>query len=224
MNEHHTTLITGGILVLIGFFLGYFISSGGSAALVEEGLDVDKKVLKKVFSLQENDAVLGDASSKILIVEYSDFECPFCQRIHETLGETIKENKDVAWIYRHNPLSFHPSAMDAAIISECVLTNLGNEAFWQFADTVFLNQTNISKGSLISLGKQIGLSDSQIEQCSAEGSDEIQKIATHIAHTREFGFSGTPGGVIYNTKTSEIQIIPGALPKAQLQTLIEEVR
>jgi len=85
----------------------------------------------------------GSGSPSITIIEYSDLECPFCARVHDTFKQIVDEHTDVTWVYRHLPLSFHPQAMPAAIASECVAREEGNEAFWNFADTIFANQEQL---------------------------------------------------------------------------------
>ncbi|MCA9366932.1 thioredoxin domain-containing protein [Candidatus Kaiserbacteria bacterium] len=84
------------------------------------------------------DHIKGSLDAPIKIVEYSDFDCPFCTRAHETLVEIMAENNDVAWVYRHFPLdSLHPNARTLATVSECVAKEGGNDAFWSFADGYF---------------------------------------------------------------------------------------
>jgi len=85
----------------------------------------------------------GSASPAITIIEYSDFECPFCSRIHGTLEQLVEENDNLAWAYRHLPLGFHPQALPAAIAAECVAQEAGNEGFWQFADAIFADQSKL---------------------------------------------------------------------------------
>lgn len=87
----------------------------------------------------------GSATPAIAIVEYSDFECPYCSRIHTTLDQLVEENDNIAWAYRHLPLGFHAQAVPAAVASECVAASEGNEGFWSFADTLFANQGELSK-------------------------------------------------------------------------------
>lgn len=93
----------------------------------------------------EEDHYKGSATPAITIIEYSDFECPFCSRIHGTLDQLVTENDNLAWAYRHLPLGFHAQAMPAAVASECVAESEGNEGFWMFADTLFANQDKLSQ-------------------------------------------------------------------------------
>lgn len=86
-----------------------------------------------------NDHIIGSATAPIVLVEYSDFQCPYCQMIHESLQKLVSESDGkIAWVYRHLPLyQIHPQAEPAANASECIAEQLGNQAFWQFANTIF---------------------------------------------------------------------------------------
>lgn len=98
----------------------------------------------RAFNVEE-DHYKGSATPAITIIEYSDFECPYCSRIHTTLDQLVEENDNIAWAYRHLPLGFHAQAMPAAIASECVAASEGNDGFWLFTDTLFANQAELSK-------------------------------------------------------------------------------
>ncbi|MBK5215710.1 MAG: thioredoxin domain-containing protein [Candidatus Pacebacteria bacterium] len=84
--------------------------------------------------------ILGNLdTAQVVIIEYSDFECPYCARYHPTMKKIISEsNGGVAWVYRHFPLTqIHQNAMERAIASECVAQIKGNDAFWKYADLLF---------------------------------------------------------------------------------------
>ena len=93
-----------------------------------------------IRAVTADDHILGDINTaKLVIVEYSDLECPFCKAFHSTMHQVMDENKgEIAWVYRHFPLTqIHPKAMQAALASECAWDQGGNEAFWKYADKVF---------------------------------------------------------------------------------------
>ena len=134
--------------ILIGFAMiagAIFMSSGnkGPATVSQTGSDntAEQPELKPVPEINESDHVLGSPNAPIVIVEYSDFDCPFCKQFHETMHSVIDKygaDGKVAWVYRQFPLSqLHPSAPHLAEASECVAELGGNEAFWKFADLVF---------------------------------------------------------------------------------------
>jgi len=89
--------------------------------------------------LRDSDHVRGKKDAKVLMIEYTDFECPFCQRFHPTTKQALTEYGDqVAHVIRHYPLrSIHPSAQKLAEGAECAAELGGNEAFWNYADAVF---------------------------------------------------------------------------------------
>jgi len=91
-----------------------------------------------------NDHILGNPAAKVVIVEYSDFDCGFCKGFHETLHQIIANEGvggNVAWVFREFPLiEIHPNALFNARAAECVAQVAGNDAFWKFADVLFANQ------------------------------------------------------------------------------------
>lgn len=95
--------------------------------------------LENVDPVSASDHIRGNPDAEIVIVEYSDFDCPFCARFHSTMNSVMDQyGEEVAWVYRHFPLeSLHPNAPAVAVASECVAELGGNDAFWKFADSYF---------------------------------------------------------------------------------------
>lgn len=92
----------------------------------------------KLVKVSSADHIRGDKNAKVFMIEYSDYECPFCIRFHPTTKQVTDNYKDVALVYRHFPLEqLHPNAKPAAIASECVFTLGGEDAFWKFTDLAF---------------------------------------------------------------------------------------
>ncbi len=99
---------------------------------------LDAAKVASVPKVTKDDHILGELSDSVYLVEYSDFQCPFCKSFHPTAKRIVEENDKVAWVFRHFPLdSIHPLARPAAVASECVAEIGGNEAFWKFTDGVF---------------------------------------------------------------------------------------
>lgn len=86
--------------------------------------------------INEDDHIMGNKDAEIVIIEYSDFECPYCKAIHATLEKLVKEsNGEVAWVFRHWPI--HQNSFLKATASECVAQIKGNDAFFKYADALF---------------------------------------------------------------------------------------
>src|SRR5262245_25857009 len=85
------------------------------------------------------DPMRGDSDALVTIVVFSDFQCPFCQRLETTLTDVTKSYRsdEVRILWKHNPLAFHPQAKPASIAAEGVFQEGGNKAFWEFHDQVF---------------------------------------------------------------------------------------
>jgi protein-disulfide isomerase len=86
-----------------------------------------------------DDHIIGSPTAPIVLVEYSDFQCPYCKMIHPDLKRIVSEsNGQIAWVYRDFPLyQIHPEAENAANAAECIAAQKGNDAFWQFGDAIF---------------------------------------------------------------------------------------
>jgi protein-disulfide isomerase len=86
-----------------------------------------------------SDHIVGSPTAPIVLVEYSDFQCPYCKLIHPSLKQIVSEsNGQVAWVYRQYPLyQIHPQATPAANAAECIASLGGNDAFWKFEQTIF---------------------------------------------------------------------------------------
>lgn len=84
----------------------------------------------------EGDHIMGNPDAPIMVIEYSDLECPFCKRFDETMRQIVEEsNGNVAWVYRH--WIVHPGAVPKTAAAECVAKLKGEDAFWQYIHLVF---------------------------------------------------------------------------------------
>ncbi|MEK7183142.1 MAG: thioredoxin domain-containing protein [Patescibacteria group bacterium] len=159
------------------------------------------------------DHVRGDLKkAEVVIIEYSDFECPFCSRHHPTMLQVAEEYGDkVAWVYRHFPLSFHPQAEPAALASECAAEQ---DKFWEYADELFLNQALLGDSYLKSLAGDLGLNQKKFDECL--DSKKYQAVVDAQTGTgAAAGVNGTPATFING------QMVSGAVPFASLKTIID---
>ena len=173
-----------------------------------------------ILQVQENDAVRGNGD--ILLIEYGDYECPFCQMFHPTTERLVDEGI-VTHVYRHFPLSFHLTAKEGALIAECVRTHKGADAFWAYTDGVF-NAPSLGLETYRSLARAQGLTDAQIDACLAPDSVAQEMISQHMSGADELRVVGTPHSFLVNTKNHRVEEVPGALPYDAVMELIEKVR
>src|SRR3990172_9755410 len=99
------------------------------------------QVPENELALRPGDHVFGNRNADVLMIEYSDTECPFCKQFHQTMHQVMDQyGKDgrVAWVYRHSPIDqLHPKARKEAEAMECANELGGNDAFWKYADRLF---------------------------------------------------------------------------------------
>lgn len=112
---------------------------------IVDGMPAVAPANQKVYNFRpvdDTDHIIGSKDAEIIIIEYSDTECPFCKRYHEAMHQAVDAyDGKVAWVYRHFPLtSIHPLAQPGAIAAECAATLGGNDMFWKYLDALFAAQ------------------------------------------------------------------------------------
>lgn len=172
-----------------------------------------------VDPVTDDDHVRGSKDAPIVLIEYSDIECPFCQRFHPTMKQIKEEYGDkVAWVYRHFPLSsIHPRAQKAAEATECVAELGGEEKFWTYLDGLIAG-SDLSDTGLATAAQQIGVNQAAFTTCLSSGK-YAQKVSQQMASGERAGVTGTPGTVL--VAGGQTQLVPGAYPYDQLKTIID---
>jgi len=172
-----------------------------------------------VPAISDEDHVRGNADAELTLIEYSDFECPFCSRFHPTALQVMEEYEGkVKWVYRHFPLSFHPEAQPAAEASECAAEQ---DMFWEFADGLFENQSDLGDDFYSELAGDLGMNVSEFEDCFESGKYE-DKVKAQAQAGAAAGVTGTPGSFIIDADGNATPI-KGALPFSSVQSIIEEM-
>lgn len=171
------------------------------------------------------DHSIGSATAPIALVEYSDFQCPYCQMIYPTLKKIVGEsNGQIAWVYREFPLyQIHPQALPAANAAECITDQLGNDGFWKFADAIFSDQTKMGANYYAQLAQQFGANMTQFNSCIASQKFS-SKITAQTTEAESNGGNGTPYTIVVNTKTGKQYPISGALPYDQIMAVINQAK
>ncbi len=166
----------------------------------------------------DEDNIRGDKNATVSVIEYSDFECPFCGRVHPNLKALIDEVDDVNWVYRHYPLGFHSNAQKSAEASECAADQ---GKFWEYADMLFDKGADIAK--LSGYARELGLDIADFETCLNDGK-HAQKVKDQMATGSAAGIRGTPGNIVINNKTEEYKLVSGAQALEAFKNAVESVR
>ena len=175
--------------------------------------------------MDANDHITGNPNAPIVIVEYSDFDCPFCKNFHETMNKIIADYGaagKVAWVYRHFPLEqLHPNAAKIAEASECVAELAGNEGFWKFADLVFAERgtnepTDMTR--LSEFAQTAGADKSKFELCLSSGKHK-ETIEADLEAAVKAGARGTPHSFLI--VGNQQGVINGAQPYEIVKQMVE---
>ena len=222
-NNFFIGIISGiAIMAVIAFFVMFFLYMKNDTKTLKVANQNNNSVGQQAngsdtvdIQITSADHMRGNPKGKVVIVEYSDFQCPYCQAFHSTLNKIMDEYGDqVLWVYRHFPLdSIHPMARLSAEASECA-----NEQgkFWEMADALFANQNSLSESKLSEIAGDIGLNTSSFESC-LKSSKYADTVDADYQKGVQSGVRGTPGNFINGQAAS------GAIPYDQLKQMIESL-
>lgn len=167
------------------------------------------RTAKNLPPIDTMDHIYGDVNAPVKIIEYSDFECPYCRQFHPTMLKVVDDSEgQIAWVYRHFPLDFHDGAMPKAMMSECVASAVGNDAFWEFTNEV-INLKATDAKTIMAMGIKHGLSEAAATSCLEDNVLKAQ-IEAEMAAGSAAGVTGTPGNFVISG--SNIEAMPGAVP------------
>jgi len=169
------------------------------------------------FTITEENHIRGDLASPVTIVEFSDFQCPFCARFHPTMQQVLAEYQGkVRWVYKHFPLDqIHPQARPAAEASECIFEQKGNDGFWGFTDALFENQSKLGESFYKELAVQIGVNTDQFNQCLSSRKYK-DKVEADYQEGIKAGVRGTPGSFVNG------EPLPGAVPYEAVKAVVDQ--
>jgi len=230
--------LIGGVLVLcsIGFFIllsvvlkGNFSPNIDVSEAVEGAAAAEvpntapqappEEKVGEVAPVTSADHVRGPADASVTMIEYSDFECPFCQRFHDTMNQLMADSAykgKVKWVFRHYPLSFHANATPAALAAECA-SEQGK--FWEFADKLYENQSELGDALYTRLAGELGLNKTKLADC-VKNKKYQSVIDDQQSGGNTAGITGTPGTIIIGPDGSK-QLVPGALPIEAVKPMVD---
>ena len=137
-----------------------------------------------------NDPRLGDPDAPVTIVEFSDFQCPFCARFHEETFPALRRlyGDRIQWVFVNRPFAAHQYARRAAIAAECA-TRQGR--FWEYAEALFADQSDLGRGAVEDTAEAVGLDMEAFESCVADEAT-AGEVEADIAEANRLGVDGTP--------------------------------
>lgn len=193
-------------------------SKGAEKAAQEEAAKRDEEFKNPLKpEIEQGRAIWGPADAKITIVEYSDFQCPYCVRGYQTIQEVKKAYPNqIRFVFKHLPLDFHPMAMPAAKYFEAIARQDVEKAY-KFHDLVFENQGELNakkEAFLKDTAKKVGADQKKLEKDLADAS-LMDRINKDMAEAQKFGISGTPGFIINGVT------LKGAYPFPEFKNIID---
>jgi protein-disulfide isomerase len=187
--------------------------------------DDEKKKLEESFDkplvaeIRADESIRGVKGAPITLVEYSDFQCPFCSRGYETVMNLLKKyDGKIQFVYKHLPLSFHDQAMISAQFYEAIRLQDPKKAF-AFHDEIFKNQKKLQNGKafLEATAKQVGADMNKLKKDL--DSDAVKgRIAADMKEAEKYGMQGTPGFLINGVP------VRGAYPAEYFGNVIDELQ
>ncbi len=231
--------LVGGMMLLfsIGFFimLGVYFKGGfpetaaknsntNNANKVVAGANANTNTnsapsapLTTDYAIADTDHVRGNKDAKVTILEWSDFQCPYCEKFHETMVQLMKAYpNDVRWVFKNFPLSFHPEATPAAIAAECAAKQKGNDVFWQYSDKLYENQATLGTDLYKQIAKDLGLNATQFNDCITNKTT-ASVVTNDTTVGTSNGVQGTPGNFLNGTE------LGGAVSYASLEAQVKAI-
>jgi protein-disulfide isomerase len=235
-------VLPGLVLAALGFLAGCSVQGGENGITREQGdaILTELREIRRILAEQPKAKEAGDApggvsiadnsrptlgadGAKVTLVEYTDYQCPFCKRFHDKTWPELKakyvDTGKVRYEVRDMPLSFHEKAMPAAIASRCA----GEQGqFWPVHETLFNAQDSLSTAMIRKTALAAGVAAAAFDACIANPAVKAG-VEADVAEAEKIGVTGTPGFVIATKKGDKLEgtLLLGAQPTAAFATRID---
>lgn len=220
------------MMFAVGFLLGnlwtemQYIKGGAKLAGLGAGTppsgsaqQAQPKNYKPLPKPTKNDFIRGSESAAVALVDYSDYDCPYCTRFNATVEQLLKDYAGkIMYVRRHAVLANHPDAPKKAEAAECVNELAGKEKFWQFGDYLYTNTEALA--DLPEIVANLGVDKEAFSKCLTSGK-YTAKFQAQNQEALAVGVQGTPGNFLMNMKNGEVTQLGGAVPVDQLKPLID---
>jgi len=220
------SIIIAGLLIGGGIYMNGKITKENPTTTQQQQI-ASENLADILRPIDVNDHILGSSDARVLVVEYSDTECPYCKVFHNTMNSIMQEyGKDgqVAWVYRHFPIAqLHAKAFKESQATECAAVLGGNSKFWEYINKVYEvtpSNDGLDPKELTNIATGVGLSSVAFNTCLDSGEFDA-KIKADMQNAQELDAGGTPYSLIVDTKNNEYYPIKGAYPYAQVKQVID---
>lgn len=217
-------IVFGFAMIAIAIFL-----TGGKEPAAAPGEDAEQTATAKgtVRAVDGTDYVRGNPNAPIVMIEYSDYDCPFCKQYHETLNQIMNEygvTGKVAWVYRQFPLpQLHPNAPEISEAALCVGSLGGSTAFWTFTDKIFQERSIEEQTNMVKLpdyAVDAGVEKGAYQACVSSNQME-EPVKASITEALDLGAVGTPYTVMI--VGNEQAIVNGAQSYEVVKSIIDNL-
>ncbi|MBI5332248.1 MAG: DsbA family protein [Candidatus Aenigmarchaeota archaeon] len=159
--------------------------------------------------------IIGPDNATVEIVEFSDFQCPYCKAVEPTVKEVLDAyDGKIRFVYKHFPLASHEFGQKAAEASECAADIGGNDKFWEYHDSLFTNQKKLNIPFMKSLAKDMGLNTTAFDACFDSGA-MTERVQNNTNEGKKLGVTGTPTFFING------EVLSGSQPSYKFKEIID---
>jgi protein-disulfide isomerase len=195
-NRNWIPVLVGLVFFLLGLGSGYLVWGRDAAAAVaatpdpqQAAVTIPEKVVRYDVSV-DDDPALGPADAPITLIEFSDYQCPFCTKWHDEVYSRLMEEYDgkIRFVYRDLPLAFHGDAQSAAEAANCAGEQ---DAYWEFHTALFSEKYGLGVKAYQQYAADLGLDWDALVACLADGryTDEVK---ADYAYAESLGVGSTP--------------------------------
>lgn len=224
--ENKISGIESKVNAIDGFFRSNVEGYDSGSENIQESETLESDSLKADIS-SDDDPFIGNSDAKVEVIEFSDYQCPFCRKYwtetYPQLKEDYIDTGKIKYVFRDFPLNFHAGAIPAAVAGNCIRDQLGNEKYFEYHDIVFSEQNKLGTGTIqfgedevmIWVGQITGLDMKKFNTCFSDPSQKAEVEADFEAGAKA-GVSGTPSFFING------KLLVGAQPYSVIKAEIEK--
>jgi protein-disulfide isomerase len=179
----------------------------------EAGVKILLDPPRVAFTFDESSPSRGPADAPVVLVEYTDYQCPYCTRIQPTLDELMERyDGKLVHVFKNLPLPMHAQAQLAASAALCAQDQ---GKFWELHDWLFANQRSLSRESIVEAAGNLGMDTEVFASCIDQGK-YAERVKAETAEAQSYGITGTPGFLING------RVITGARPIEMFESVIDD--